>query len=358
MSFNPTYPFNLPLLPPEIDFKSKEFLELLIKARTELGELKGYSFSMPNPMLLISPAIIKESIASSNIENINTTIIDVLQNQLFPEIEQKQPDKEVLRYRDAAIWGYENLKSIALSSRLITGIQKKLIPSSHGEYRKQQNKIENSVTKEILYTPPVASHIPKLISNWENFVNYRPDNIDPLIASAIAHYQFEAIHPFNDGNGRTGRILMILQLIQDEILSLPTLYISGYINKNRNNYYKLLRSVTIKEDWNSFILFILNGFYLQAKETKETLFNIMKLFHSLKNEIKEKHKKIYSADLIETLFSYPIITPVKLGKELNIHYTTASRYLSGLQKTGFLKESIVGKYHFYINQKLLNIMKK
>ena len=358
MSFNAIYPFDLPLLPPKIDFKSKELLELLIKARTELGELKGYSFSLPNPMLLISPAIIKESIASSNIENINTTIIDVLQNQLYPEIEQREPDKEVLRYRDAAIWGFENLKSVSLSTRLITGIQKKLIPSSHGEYRKQQNKIENSSTKEVLYTPPISSNIPKLISNWEKFINYGPENIDPLIASAIAHYQFEAILPFNDGNGRTGRILMVLQLIQDEVISLPILYISGYINKNRTEYYKLLRQVTTKEDWNSFILFMLSGFYLQAKETKEILFNIMKLFHSYKDEIKNKHKKIYTADLIEALFSFPIITPVKLGKELGIHYTTASRHLVTLEKSGFLKENVVGKYHFYTNQKLLNIMKK
>lgn len=358
MSFNATYPFDLPLLPPKIDFRSKELLELLIKARTELGELKGYSFSMPNPMLLISPAIIKESIASSNIENINTTIVDVLQNQLYPEIEQREPDKEVLRYRDAAIWGFENLKSVSLSTRLITGIQKKLIPSSHGEYRKQQNKIENSSTKEVLYTPPVSTSIPTLISNWEKFVNYRPESIDPLIASTIAHYQFEAIHPFNDGNGRTGRILMVLELIQEEIISLPILYISNYINKNRIDYYKLLRQITTKEDWNSFILFMLNGFYTQAKETKEMLFNIMKLFHTYKNEVKAKHKKIYSADLIEVLFSYPIITPVRLGKELGVHYTTASRHLVSLEKNGFLKESVVGKYHFYINQKLLNIMKK
>lgn len=358
MSFNATYPFDLPLLPPKIDFRSTELLELLIKARTELGELKGYSFSLPNPMLLISPAIIKESIASSNIENINTTIIDVLQNQLYPEIEQREPDKEVLRYRDAAIWGFEHLNSLSLSTRLITGIQKKLIPSSQGEYRKQQNKIENSSTKEVLYTPPISSNIPKLISNLEKFINYRPENIDPLIASAIAHYQFEAIHPFNDGNGRTGRILMVLQLIQEEVISLPILYISNYINKNRSDYYKLLRQVTTKDDWNSFILFMLSGFYLQAKETKEILFSIMKLFHSYKDEIKNKHKKIYSADLVEALFSFPIITPVKFGKELGVHYTTASRHLVALEKSGYLKENVVGKYHFYTNHKLLNIMKK
>ena len=151
---------------------------------------------------------------------------------------------------------------------------------------------------------------------------------------------------------------MVLQLIQEEVISLPILYISSYINKNRSDYYKSLRQVTIKEDWNSFILFMLNGFYLQAKETKETLFNIMKLFHTYKDEVKKKHKKIYSADLIEVLFSLPIITPVKLGKELGIHYTTASRHLIALEKNGFLKDNIVGKYHFYINHRLLNIMKK
>ena len=357
MSFNPTYPHSLNLLPPVIDSKNSAFTDLLLKARTELAELKGYSFSMPNPMLLISPAVIKESVASSNIENINTTIIDVLQNQLFPEAEQTQPDKEVLRYRDAVMWGFENLKKIPVSTRLITGVQNKLIPSSHGNYRKTQNQIVNSTTKEVLYTPPEFLKIPDLIGNWEKFVNQQTD-IDPLIKCAVAHCQFEAIHPFEDGNGRTGRILMVLSLIQDGVITLPILYVSGFINNNRGEYYRLLRKVTVEGDWNGFILFMLKAFYVQAAETKAGLFQIMTLYFEFKNNLKKDQKKIYSADLVDVLFSFPIITPVRMARELGLHYTTASRHLLQLAKSGFLKEQMYGKYHLFINERLIKIMKK
>lgn len=358
MSFNPTYPHNLDFLPPKKGISKADFSDLLLKARSELAELKGYSFSMPNPLLLISPLVLRESVASSNIENINTTLVDVLQNQVFPEQDQKKEDKEVLYYREALMWGFENLKSYGVSSRIITGIQKKLIPDSSGEYRKIQNRIENSLTKEAIYTPPPAPQINSLMGNWESFVNNISDEIDPLIKCAIAHYQFESIHPFIDGNGRTGRIAMVLQLVKEDLLNLPILFISGYINSNRNEYYRLLRDVTANDSWEEFILFMLQGFYLQAKETKETLFKIMSLFNEFKKDLKENHKKIYSADLVETLFSYPIITPVKLGKELDIHYTTASRRLLYLSKVGLLKETKYGKYHLFINEKLMKVMKK
>ncbi len=358
MSFNATHPHKLELLPPKIDLKDSAFNELLLKARTELAELKGYSFSMPNPMLLISPAVIKESVASSNIENINTTVADVLQNQLFPELEQTQPDKEVLRYRDAIMWGFENLERNAISTRLILGIEEKLIPESHGNYRKSQNQIVNLTSKEVLYTPPAFMDIPSLMSNWEKFVNDHDSQMDPLIKCALAHYQFEAIHPFEDGNGRTGRILMVLQLIQDGVITLPILYISRFINNNRSEYYKHLNAITSKNDWAAFILFMLRGFHEQAKDTKETLFKIMSLYFEFKNDFKKSYKKIYSADLVDILFSYPIITPVKLAKQLDIHYTTASRYLMQMAKGGLLKEQMLGKYHLFINERLLKIMKK
>lgn len=357
MSFNSSLPHKLAFLPPKIDFKNQQFLEVLLKARTEIAELKGYSFSMPNPMLLISPAIIKESVASSNIENINTTIVDVLKNQLFPEAEQREPDKEVLRYREALLWGFKELKKgMPISTRIILGIQRRLMPEAHGEYRKLQNQIENSLTKEILYTPPIASEIPGLIKNWEEFVNEKNDIIEPLIKCAITHYQFESIHPFDDGNGRTGRILMVLQLLKSDLLALPILYISGYINKNKSEYYKLLRNVTANEKWDEFIMFMLNAFYFQARETKEMLFKVMTLFFEFKGNLKKDYKKIYSADLAETLFSLPIITPVRLASELEIHYTTASRHLNELVKGGVLKEKKFGKYHFFINEQLLKLM--
>ncbi len=356
MSFSATYPFNLPKLPPEILCNQERFLPWLLKARTELGELKGYSHSLPNPMLLLSPAIIRESVASSGIENINTTVEKVLEQQLFPETEQKIENKEVLHYRDAIMWGFENIKTIPMGNRLITGIHKALLGErSHG-YRSTQNKIENSSSGEVLYTPPPATEIGQLIANWENFIHNEEDGIDPLIKCAIAHYQFEAIHPFGDGNGRMGRILMVLYLIQVGLLNHPILFISGYINKNRNDYYRLLREVTTKENWCEFIEYLLRGFYLQARETKEQLFSVMDLFNTYKAGIKEKCGSIYSADLVEQLFSMPIVTPVRLGNMLNIHYTTATRYLKQLEKTGFLQNQQVGKYQLYINKPLVKLL--
>ncbi len=356
MSFSATYPFNLPELPPEIRCNQERFMPWLLKARTELGELKGYSHGLPNPMLLLSPAIIRESVASSGIENINTTVEKVLEQQLFPETEQKIENKEVLRYRDAILWGFENMKKVPLGNRLISGIHKELLGERGHGYRTTQNKIENSTSGEVLYTPPPATEIGKLIANWENYIHNEEDGIDPLIKCAIAHYQFEAIHPFGDGNGRTGRILMVLYLVQAGLLNYPILFISGYINKNRSDYYRLLREVTTQENWCEFIEYLLKGFYLQARETKEQLFKVMDLFNAYKTGIKEKCGSIYSADLVEQLFSMPIVTPVRLGSMLNIHYTTATRYLKQLDKEGFLKNQQVGKYQLYINKPLVELL--
>ena len=342
-------------LPPQINFESPACNKLLMDARVALAELKGYSFGMPNPLILLSPAILRESLVSSEIENIHTTMLEVLQNQLLPETEQKISDKEVLRYREAVLWGFKNLGKYPISSRIILGVHKNLILNESGEFRKQQNAIYNPAKKKIVYMPPTAPEISSLISNWEEFVNEN-HLFDPLIKTAMAHYQFEAIHPFGDGNGRTGRILMVLQLIQDDILRWPILYISGYINDHRVEYYKLLRNITKKGDWESFIIFMLKAYKSQAIETQNVLFNIMKLFEETKEKFKNEHRKIYSADLVEALFSYPIITPVKLGKELKIHYTTASRYLYELASSGVLHEKKVSKYHLFANTELLKIL--
>jgi len=355
--FNAAYPFNPSLLPPNINFGDERLLNLVIKARAELGELKGYSFSMPNPLLLLSPAIIKESLASSKIENINTTMIDVLENQLFPEIEQKEPDKEVLRYRDAIMWGYKNLKEYSLSTRMITGIQGKLMPTEYIGYRQAQNGIENSAKREIIYTPPVAASIPNLMNNLEKFMNISPSKqMDPLIRCIISHYQFEAIHPFSDGNGRTGRILMVLELINSGIINYPILYISGYINKHRNEYYKLLLEVTVKQNWYEYIAFMLEGFYTQAMKQNSSFLESCLFFLEYKKTIKRDFKNIYSADLVEILFSYPIITPMKLSTELGVYRNTASSYLKQLATNGILTEKRYGKYHFYANKKLLEVL--
>jgi Fic family protein len=358
MSFDPTYPHPLAPLPPKSAIRNADFGDLLLKARVELAELKGASGQIPNPLLLIVPVIIRESVASSNIENINTTLADVLQWQLFPEDEQRQPDKEVLRYREAMNWGFDNYNKYALSSRLITGIQSRLMPDGNGQYRREQNQIANLASRESLFTPPIASDIPALISNWENYVNATDESIDPLIRAAIAHYQFEAIHPFRDGNGRTGRILMVLQLIQSGLLQFPVLYISGYINQHRSEYYRRLLAVTTDGKWHEFIEYMLTGFYDKARETREDLTKITRLLDEVKERVKVENKKIYSAELVEALFTYPVITPTKLASQLSKHYTTTSKYLVQLTEMGILKEAVVGKYHLFANHKLLKVLSK
>ena len=358
MPFDAIYPYQLAPLPPAEKIANTDFGDLLLKARVELAELKGACGQIPNPLLLTSPAIIQESVASSNIENINTTLADVLQWQLFPASEQRAPDKEVLRYREAMYWGFKNIGKYSLSTRVITGIQAQLMPDGNGNYRREQNRIVNLATQESLYTPPSADDIPRLIGNWENYVNVPDERVDPLIRTIIAHYQFEAIHPFRDGNGRTGRILIILQLIQSGLLSLPVLYISGYINRNRSDYYRHLLAVSTDGKWHDFIEYMLQGFYLQAKETREDLKKITVLFDELKEQIRTKNKKLYSADLVEALFTYPIISPTKLASVLNKHYATTSKYLTQLADMGILKEATVGKYHLFANHRLLKILSK
>jgi Fic family protein len=358
MSFNPSYPHPLELLPPAQKISNSNFGDLLLKARVALAELKGACGQLPNPLLLTVPTIIRESVASSNIENINTTLAEVLQWQLFPESEQRQVDKEVLHYREALLWGSEQLDKLPLCSRIINDIQGRLIPEGSGAYRREQNLIVNATTRESLYTPPPAQDIHGLIANWEQFVNDDDEKIDPLIRAIIAHYQFEAIHPFRDGNGRTGRILLVLQLVQSKLLSMPVLYISGYINNHRSDYYKHLLAVTVNGNWNDLINYMLAGFFSQAHASYETLNEILRLHHEVKEKVRKENSKVYSAELVDALFTYPVLSPTRLAAVLNMHYTTTSRYLAQLAGTGILTEAVVGKYHLFANHRLMKILQR
>lgn len=355
MSFSATYPFQLPLLPPVIQFNSSAIQKAVLAARVELAELNGYAHAIPNPLLLMSPWVVREAVASSEIENINTTILRALQNQLLPEEKRSLPDKEVLRYRDALIWGYENLKSLPLSGRLIRGLHAQLMANEEG-FRRTQNFIQNSLSGEVIYTPPPPNLIPELMGNLEQFIHNATPGLDPLVKVALVHYQFEAIHPFNDGNGRTGRMLMVLQLIHEGIIRLPILYISGYIFRNKPDYYRLLRAVSEDGKWEEFVLFILEGFYRQAKATKQTLFSVMEYREAFRVSFKQNLPSIYDADLVDDLFSQPIVTATKVAERLGLHRTTATRYLQQMREAGLLQLQQEGKYAYFINHKLLGIL--
>ncbi len=357
MNFSPETPFDLPQLPPDPIPKGADFIDSLLAARVALAELKGYSHVVPNPLLLLSPAILRESVASSEIENIHTTLIDVLENDLFPETERRESDKEVLRYRDSILLGFGMLPDVPLCSRMVAAVHETLLPHLHGEYRRVQNTIANTATGDTLYTPPVCTELGGLVSNWERFINSGEGGPDPLIKAAIAHYQFEAMHPFVDGNGRCGRILMVLQLIQDGLLEWPILYISGYINERRADYYSCLRGVTARGDWHAFIRFMLDGFAAQAVATHAMLRSVMELHEKWRHRIQRDHPRIYSYELVQALFAQPITTPVQLGRLLGIHYTTASRYLKQLAAAGLLTEKAHGKYRLFMNAKLLDAIR-
>ena len=353
--FDPGTPFDLPELPPAEDFFVPKIYAMLPDVRAALGELKGYSGLLPNPMLLLSPAIVKESLASSEIENIHTTLEEVLQQTLFPEAEQRPENKEVLRYSDAVHWAFASMKKIPISTRLILGIQQRLMLGKNVGLRQNQNRIIDQRKNETIYTPPSAEKIPALLSNLEKFIHAK-DLLDPLVKTAIAHYQFEAIHPFPDGNGRTGRILMVLQLIHHDILSYPILYISGYVNANKSEYYKQLRNVSSSDSWIDFVQFMLTAFIDQALDTKRLLFDVLKLYDELGEVLKTKHPLLSRSGILDTLFSSPIVTPVRLSEILGVHYSTATRYLNELRDAGILKDFIVGKYHLYMHHKLLRIL--
>ena len=351
-----TKPSVLQPLPPRIDFESKELIRVLLDARTALGELNGFSFAVPNPFLLLTPSIIRESVESSRIENINTTVELALQGYLFPEEERRAPDKEVLRYRDAILWGFRELERLPIGHRLICGIFERLMPSYGGEYRKGPNAIQNSASGQVIYTPPSADRIPDLMSAWERFQNSAPEGLDPIVKAALLHYQFEAIHPFADGNGRTGRILLVLSFVQDGFLKLPILYLSAFINRNRNRYYELLAGVTERAEWMEWVLFLVRGILEQARRTTITLQSVSALYQRQRDRIRALPGRLGALEVTEQIFLEPILSPVNLGRNLGVHYTTASRYLKTLEDAGILEHVEYGKYQLYVHRELIEVI--
>ena len=362
-SFSPSRPFDLPPLPPELKQESlfdPDLTQLVIKANRSIGELNGLCRAIPNayPLLMNIP-VLQEAVSSSAIEGIHTTVEALLEAQVKMESERDPASKEALRYREALSAGFKSFKKYrSLSTGTILDIHGWLMPGG-GHFKKQENKIARG--KQILYTPPAPPQINSLMSNWEKYVNSHKSagdsQIDPLIKTAISHYQFEAIHPFHDGNGRTGRILMVLQLVLYKLLDRPVLYISGYLIRNRSQYYSSLLETTKSEAWIKFIKFMTAAFYAQAQATKQVILDIIKARSEMKRILKSKHSSLYSQELLDHIFAYPVTYPTFMGEKLNISYQTASKYLSHLESAGLLAKKRSGTYTLYYNRKLLNCLK-
>jgi Fic family protein len=359
MKFDKNKPYNnLPLLPPKCDIESKEILKKANSANMALVELRCKGDAIPNQNILLDALTLIEAKDSSEIENIFTTHDALYQASLLGENHADHATKEVSRYRQALWHGVDLLKQRPLSTNLFIELVQIITQNTSGIRNSSGTKIANS-KGDTIYTPPEGEDlIRKKIANLENFIHDEDDNIDPLIKLAIIHYQFEAIHPFSDGNGRVGRIINILYLLQQNRLKTPVLFLSRYFIQNNKGYYGGLKNVTEKEDWQSWILYILDAIEHTARTTIEKIDEIIKLMEKFINLIKINHPKIYSKDLVEVLFAQPYCRVSSLTKDKIVARKAASTYLKKIEALSLLSGKKVGKEMVYVNDSLLEILRK
>lgn len=341
------------------DLKTPKILEELNEASRSLAELKGFANSIPNQHILINAITINEAKDSSEIENIVTThdsIYKVLTESGFKE----EAAKEVVNYRKAIWRGYEIIKEKEfISTNILVELQSMIEPNKTGVRKTMGTNLVNSVTGEIIYTPPqTENEIRDLLKNLENYINDMNDDTDPLIKMALIHYQFESIHPFYDGNGRTGRILNVLYLVLNKLLDSPILYLSNYINKNKGDYYRLFNEFRENDNYEDWIIFILRGICETSKNTIELIKRIQELMISYKEEFVLKIPKIYSDELLDSLF-YEVYTRINyIEDKCAVTRQTAASYLNQLVDVGLLECEKIGRESIYKNTRLIDLLKK
>lgn len=348
-------PNNLPL---KKEIETKAILKKSILANSALAKLNGVSKIIPNSNILINSLALQEAKDSSEIENIITTHDELYKADL--DIKNiSHATKEVQNYKNALLKGFELVKkNKLLLKRDIVQIQKELEQNDAGIRRQSGTNLKNAKTGEVIFTPPQTyEDIEKLLINLEQYIN-EPNDIDPLINMAIIHYQFETIHPFYDGNGRTGRIINILYLILNDLLDIPILYLSNYIIKNKSDYYRLLQEVRIKDNWEEWIIYMLDGVEKTSLETISLVNDISALMNQTKQNIKEKLPNIYSKDLVEILFHHPYTKIDFLVDGVGLHRETASKYLKEIESIGILKSIKIGRAKYFINIELFDRLKK
>jgi Fic family protein len=357
MNFRADQPYDqLPPLPPNIDLiETRVVLKACISARAALAELKQAGELLPNQGMLINLLPLLEAKDSSEIENIVTTT-----DQLFQYAQEDtgadHATKEALRYRTALNQGFAQLTRRPLCSNTAVEVCSTLKNTDMDIRKVLGTVIGNQTTGEIVYTPPVGEDvICGLLANWENFLHDEND-IDPLIKMAVSHYQFEAIHPFYDGNGRTGRILNVLFLIEQKLLSLPILYLSRYIVQNKQDYYRLLNQVTREQNWQDWLLFILQGVEQTCIWTCKKIVAIKALIDVTADYIRDQLPKIYSYELVQLIFEQPYCRISNLVEKDIAKRQTASTYLKKLTDIGVLKEVLVGKEKLFVHPKLMQLM--
>lgn len=356
--YNPEIPYNdLPLLPPSKEIESATILKKTISASRALSELKGAITNLPNPILFIDTINLQEARASSAIENIITTQDELFKASIADKKNDNPATKEVIHYKDALWFGVEEIKKRPiLTTNLFIAIMQ-IIKKNGSSIRNTPGTQLKTGTNKVIYTPPEGENIIReKLKNLEDFI-HADDNIDPLVKMAIIHYQFEAIHPFFDGNGRTGRIILLLYLKFTDLLDLPALYLSSYIIEHKDEYYVNLRKVTEEGNWEDWIMYMLDMIEQTASKGRQQIAKIKQLMDEMGTEIQKKTPRIYSKDLMEELFRLPYTKRNQLEKAGLGNLKTVGNYLKKLEKAGFLKSEKVGKEKLYLNFKLLEVLK-
>ena len=347
----------LPQLPFNQEIETRLVLKKLVKAHQALAELKGVASSIPNQSILSNTLALQEAKDSSAIENIITTHDDLYQSDHVTQQFVSLAAKEVHAYASALHQGFERVQATGLlSNNDILTIQSKIENNQAGFRKLPRTALKNDLTGEVVYTPPDPTQIIDLMKQLEQFIN--ESNLtdwDPLTIMAVMHHQFESIHPFYDGNGRTGRILNILYLIKENLLNSPILYLSRYINQNKADYYRLLQEVRDQNHWEAWLLFMLEGIEQTASQTTYLTLKIKDLMVAYKHSVRQEAPKIYSQDLINNLFRHPYTKIDFVVNELSVHRNTATKYLDELVSLKLLSKHKMGKDNFYINDALFDL---
>lgn len=331
-------------------FETPPILKKLALASRKLAELKGVAASIPRQSILISTLGMQEAKDSSAIENIVTTHDDLFRNAAFPESPGSLATKEVLRYRQALWTGFDAvLRNELLTNNMIQDIQAELECNDAGFRKLPGTALKDGAGQTIYMPPQEPDAIIALMSELENFINNDETfDVDPLIKMALIHHQFESIHPFYDGNGRTGRIINVLYLVKQRLLDIPVLYLSRYIVRTKPDYYRLLQDVRDKDAWEDWVLYMLTAVEQTAGETITTIHAIKAAMLDVKHRLRAGYK-FYSQDLLNNLFSHPYTKIEFIQNDLKVSRLTATKYLDALTEGGFLRKHKVGRSNYYIN---------
>jgi len=349
-------PYNtLPPLSTVEDLETKAVLRACIEARAALAELKQAAKLIPNQGMLINTLPLLEAQASSEIENIVTTMDKLFEN-LHRESNVDPATKEALRYRQALMEGYRTLGRRPLSTATAEAICTNIRGVEMRVRRVPGTKLVGGSSGETIYTPPEGEAVIRdLLADWERFMNAEPD-LDPLIRLAAGHYQFEAIHPFTDGNGRTGRVLNNLFLVQEGLLNLPILYLSRHVLRNKDEYYGLLLDVTKLKAWEPWLLYMMEAVQKTASWTTDKIAAIRDLFDDTITHVRRHVPKIYSRELVEVLFIQPYCRIANLVDAGIAQRQAASRYLKLLGEIDVLTERKVGREKIFVHPKLMTLL--